>query len=259
MANGLFDLEFRQPSPCQPGTYSVYSIGYDMKKIDLDALAKAFDLAVKRGELFLEDIGWARKFSIRFLKDHGGNCNHISGINAADSAMRTRIEIAGRESLLRLYRFLRKQPGFESLEFIPKGGECGVRETRTVVGEATVTVEDYESGRIFPDAICYSFYPIDLHDAEVGLVYRELAADTVPTVPLGALIPRESRRMLVAGRIISSDRLANSALRIQATCMATGQAAGAVAALSATTDKTPRDLEFAQIRQLLLKNEVILP
>lgn len=47
------------------------------------------------------------------LIKRGNNSNHISGINACDSAGRTKIEIAGRESLLRLYRFLRRQPGLE--------------------------------------------------------------------------------------------------------------------------------------------------
>ena len=169
------------------------------------------------------------------------------------------MEIAGRAAMLRIHRFLRRQKGLENLEFIPKGGECGVRETRIIVGDETVTVDDYTSGRIFPEAVCYSFYPIDLHDAEVGLDKRNLTGGVVPTVPRGALIPRNSHRFLAAGRIISSDRLANSALRIQATCMATGQAAGAIAALAAASGREPRDVEYSRIRQLLLEHGAILP
>ena len=35
----------------------------------------------------------------------------------------------------------------------------------------------------------------------------------MPTIPLSALIPKGSRNLIVAGRCVSSDRLANSGLR----------------------------------------------
>ncbi len=251
--------EYRQSEPCQPATCSVYAVGYDFEKLDLAAIRAAFSEAVTRGEVKAEDVGWGEGFIGHFLYARGGNSNHVCGINACDSAGRTRLEIAGRAAMLRIYRFLRRQKGLEKLEFIPKGGECGVRETRIIVGDETVTVDDYTSGRIFPEAVCYSFYPIDLHDAEVGLDKRNLAPGVVPTVPRGALIPRNSRRFLAAGRIISSDRLANSALRIQATCMATGQAAGAIAALAAASGTEPRDVAYSRIRQLLGEHGAILP
>ena len=81
----------------------------------------------------------------------------------------------------------------------------------------------------------------------------------MPTIPLGALIPRDSKGFLAAGRILSSDRLANSALRVQAPCMATGQAAGAAAALCAQSGMDPANLPFENLRKLLLKHDAILP
>lgn len=248
-----------QPETCQPGTLSVYAIGYEIDKLDFPALERAFDEAVKNGELTAEDMGWSKCFNRGFFYGHGGNSNHICGINAADSRGRTRMEIAGRESILRIYRFLRRRPGLENIEFRFGSGECGVRETRTIAGEKTVTVEDYVSGRVFDDAVCYCFYPVDLHDEKAGLDKRELAPGVVPTVPLGALIPLGSKGFLAAGRIISCDRLANSALRVQATCMATGQAAGAAAALCAKGNVDPLNLPFNEVRGLLKKNGAIVP
>ncbi len=247
------------PETCQPGTLSVYAIGYEIDKLDFPALEKAFDEAVQNGELVPEDMGWSKSFNRGFFYGHGGNSNHICGINAADSEGRTRMEIAGRESILRIYRFLHRQPGLENIEFRFGSGECGVRETRTIVGEKTITVEDYVSGRIFDDAICYCYYPVDLHDEKLGLDKRHLAPGVVPTIPLGALIPRHSQGFLAAGRILSSDRLSNSALRVQAPCMATGQAAGAAGALSAKTGTDPVDLPFQDVRNLLLEHGAILP
>ena len=110
-----------------------------------------------------------------------------------------------------------------------------------------MTVDDYKNARKFEDAVCYAFYPIDLHD-EHGVRPRQLARGKVPTVPLGALIPKGSRNLLVAGRSVSSDRLANSGLRVQAPSMAMGQAAGAAAALAARAGVTPGKVEMGEIR-----------
>ena len=123
-----------------------------------------------------------------------------------------------------------------------------------------MTVEDYQSGRVWDDAVCYSFYPIDLHKSTGGGLQMEpLAEGVVPTLPRGALLPAGSNNFLVAGRCIASDRLANSALRVQATCMATGQAAGAMAALSALTGIDPEALSLAEVHALLRQHGAIVP
>jgi hypothetical protein len=126
------------------------------------------------------------------------------------------------------------------------------------VGETTITCDDFTSGRLFDDAVCYSFYPIDLHDRH-GVTPKPLSPGTVPTIPLGALIPKGSRNLLAAGRCLSSDRLANSALRVQASCMAMGQAAGATAALAARSATTPRSVPLGELRTLLREHGAIVP
>jgi hypothetical protein len=157
-----------------------------------------------------------------------------------------------------MLRFLKPLPGFANTRIERLQPETGVRETFRIVGETAVTHEDYTSGRTFPDAVCHSFYPIDLH-VENGVRPRHLAEGVVPTVPLGALIPKGSRNLLVAGRCLSSDRLANSALRVQASCMAMGQAAGAAAALAARANATPASMPVESIRQTLQAQGAIVP
>ena len=243
---------------CQPGTSSCYAVGYDFEKLDVEEIRRNFEAAVVRGEIQYDDCGWGA-FGTAFLKKHGHNANHINGINAGDSEGRTRIEMAGRASLMRLFRFLKKQKGFENLEFKVVAAECGVRETRTIQGLQTITVEDYVSGRVFDNAVCYSYYPIDLHDTKLRLVNQKVEEGRVPTVPLGALIPKSLSKFLVAGRIISSDRLANSALRVQATCMATGQAAGAAAVLAVQQNCEPSTVNLDDLRRILLEHHAIVP
>lgn len=113
-------------------------------------------------------------------------------------------------------------------------------------------------GRLFNDAVCYAFYPVDLH-TRGGVRPKPLARGTVPTIPLSALVPRESRNIIVAGRCVSSDRLANSGLRVQASCMAMGQAAGATASLAAQSNTTPFKVPLKGIRELLGRHGAIVP
>ena len=136
--------------------------------------------------------------------------------------------------------------------------ETGFRESFRIVGETMITVDDYTSGRLFEDAVSNAFYPVDLHTRD-GVKPKPLEPGIVPTIPLRALIPRDSRNIMVAGRSICSDRLANSGLRVQASCMGMGQAAGATAALAAKNGITPLDVSLAEIHELLLEHGAIVP
>ena len=81
----------------------------------------------------------------------------------------------------------------------------------------------------------------------------------MPTIPRGALLPVGSNRLIVAGRCIDGDREANSATRVEAPCMAMGQAAGVMAALSAKTGVDPADLPLADVHALLREHAAIVP
>ena len=78
-------------------------------------------------------------------------------------------------------------------------------------------------------------------------------------IPYRALQARKIENLLAAGRSIGVEPRAISAVRMMSTCMATGQAAGAIAALAAASGTEPRDVEYSRIRQLLLEHGAILP
>ena len=136
--------------------------------------------------------------------------------------------------------------------------ETGFRESYRIIGETVVTVQDYTSGRHFEDAVSYAFYPVDLH-TRTGVKPKPLKRGIVPTVPISSLIPKDSKNIIVAGRCISSDRLANSALRVQAACMGMGQAAGATAALAVRNKTTPSSVPLEKIHALLRDHNAIVP
>jgi hypothetical protein len=226
-----------------------------MNKLDLDDLSAAAAEAVQAGQLDSTDF----RHNLRgYLTNHAENATHVTSADSSTSEIHSQTNIRGRASVVRMMRFLKRHPGFENLYLERLQPEVGVRETYRIVGESTVTVGDYTSGRRFDDAVAHSFYPIDLHD-ERGVRPRQLKSGTVATIPLSALIPKSSRNLMVAGRSISSDRLANSALRVQASCMAMGQAAGAAAALSAKLGLTPLKTPLDDLLATLRAHGAIVP
>ncbi len=183
---------------------------------------------------------------------------YVFGADSSSSATRTKAIVDGRQKVLEELRKRRAQPGNEHMQLIHLRPETAVRESHRIVGEYQITKDDILCGRLFEDAVCFAFYPIDLHTNQ-GVNPLQLSEGTVPTIPLRALIPKGRRNFMVAGRSFSSDRLANSSLRVQASCMAMGQAAGAVAALAAKSKTTPLDVPNEDIRSLLSEFGAIVP
>ncbi len=257
---GMAGFPLVRPDIVQPATLSFNCSGYEPDALDYEALNAAAVAAVAAGELLSTDLSWYDTGPRGLLRSRGRNVNHIRAPQAHTSEGRTQVEIEGRRALLRTYRFMRKQPGLQDFHIDWLCPETGIRETVMIVGKATVTVADYESGKHFDDAICYAFYPVDEHlNDGKGINKRLLKQDVLPTIPRGALLPADSRFLLVAGRCLSSDREANSALRVECPCMAMGQAAGALAALSAQTGVDPEALPMQDVYALLRRQGAIVP
>ena len=176
---------------------------------------------------------------------------YVHGADSGNSRTVTAANLKGRKAVLDRVRKTKKR-------LMHMQPEAGFRESYRIEGDTVITVDDYTSGRVFDDAVCYAFYPVDLHTRS-GVKPKPLARGTVPTVPLSALVPKGGRNIMVAGRCVSSDRLANSGLRVQASCMAMGQAAGGAAALAAARGTTFLELSLAHIHRLLRKHGAIVP
>ncbi len=253
-------LRTRRNAALQPGTLVFQAGGYELADIDMPLLIEAARAAAARGEVRATDFGGRPEWVEALLRNQGGNIIHITGIDARTSAGKTEAETKGRAALLRLQHFFRGQPGLRNFQVVSFAPECGIRETVTIDGEVEISAGDYGSGRSWPDSVCYSFYPIDVHEDDGGGIdMRPLRPGTYPSIPLRALIPRGSRNFLVAGRIACGDKEANSAFRVQASCMAMGQAAGAAAVQAARSGQDVRDLDIEKIRLLLREHGAIIP
>ncbi len=247
----------------QPSTYICRIGGFDLEKIDMEAVKAAYDEAVRKGNLRYTDLSWnATEFMPKWLYHKGDNANHVfyKESDGDSSEGRSQIAVNGRLALLNLYRFFRKQKGFENFHFTYLAPECGVRETVRIKGKSTITLKDFIEGKCYEDAVCYSFYPIDLHVLEgEGLENIYLEEGKVPTIPRSAMLPENSSNFLVAGRCISSEQSVNSAIRVAASCMAMGQAAGAIAVLAVKQNKDVEEVAISDIHEMLKKHGAIVP
>ena len=255
---GMLGFERMREDERQPGTQVVIYKGLDMEVVKKNAkqIQQMYGEAIKEGRLQKGDT-WSGNV-MQPIRSTRGNVNHIFGADSTDAGTQTQTNLAGRKSVLRMLKFLKTIPGGENASIDRMMNETASRETFRIKGETVISANDYASGRKFPDALCHSFYPIDLHTKD-GVKPKHLKPGVVPTIPRGALIPKGSRNIMVAGRCISSDQLANSAARVQASCMAMGQAAACTAFLAAKSGATPNDVPLADIYDLLIEHKAIVP
>jgi len=158
---------------------------------------------------------------------------------------------------------------FGNAHLTSTGSLLGVRETRRIVGDYVLTLDDYIARRSFPDEICRNNYPIDIHttqqEAEEG---REVNAMTrfeqykqgeSHGIPYRCLTPKGLKNILVAGRSISTDRVVQGSTRVMPVCLAMGEAAGIAAAMAAGGDGDVHAVDADRLRESLREHGAYLP
>jgi hypothetical protein len=152
--------------------------------------------------------------------------------DACDNRDYTAAECRLREDVYRMAAILRENfAEFKDCYVASVATQAGIRETRRIKGVHTMTAEEYMSGFKYEDSISRGAHPIDIHATKgnkQSIHFLEQAA----YVPYRALIAPAYPNLLVAGRPISADRKAFASMRVQASCMGTGQAAGVAAAMA---------------------------
>ncbi len=157
------------------------------------------------------------------------------------------------EHVLREY-----MPGFEHARLVDMGAQLGVRESRLVHGDRQLT-EAAVRGCLKPaDTIACCAWPMEQHGKGSGTTWDWLPAGDWYGIPYGCLTVRGFDNLLVAGRNLSAEHVAQSSARVAATCMAMGEAAGTAAALAATTGCRAREVDVAGLRATLANAGALL-
>ena len=208
----------------------------------------------------------------------GCNLGHVYGKRATDAESLSKAEREGRQVVQKLVAFLRRYvPGQENAVLVSTGAKIGVRESRRILGDYKLTVDDYLACRTFPDEIARNAYFIDLHaatsdtaaraksisDAEndrAGRKHYELPPGQSHGIPYRCLLPQNTRNLLVAGRCLSADRAVAGATRVMPVCFALGEAAGVAAAIAAAHHGGDvRAVNTDELRARLRVNGAYLP
>ncbi len=89
--------------------------------------------------------------------------------------------------------------------------------------------------------------------------HARLRAGDAFDIRYGCLVAAGIDNLLMAGRCLSAEHVAESSLRIQQTCMATGEAAGVAAALSLDANTTPCELDPVTLVAQLERDRDVAP
>ena len=188
------------------------------------------------------------------------NMTRVVGVDPLDPDDLTRAEVEARAQVSELLAFFRRDvPGFANARIAATATQIGIRESRRIAGEYTLTADDVLQARAFDDAVARSAYPIDIHNpAGSGTTTHRLAPGAAYEIPYRCLVPKGVDDLLVAGRCISTTHEALASTRLTPTVMTLGQAAGTAAALSVQAGVSPRALDPGALRARLIADGVDL-
>lgn len=269
---GDADMVYRAGAPClkgdpktgelQPGTLKFFLSNVDIEKVDalMDSdpdsrdplvhklLYQPFQRAEKAGEAPLKN-SYNRIFYTP-IPPNELNVNlgtYDRDLDGTDVLSLTASEIKLRAETLEVIRRLRKYgEGFENARLRNYAMAVGVRETRRIVGDYTLTFDDILKRARFEDTI--GVFPVYAD----GEYIKEIPyTGAYFQIPFRILTPQGLNNLLAAGRCISGERAAVPTTREMDFCMVTGQAAGAASALSIRQDVPSARVNIASLQKEL--------
>ncbi len=188
------------------------------------------------------------------------NMSRVIGVDGTDAVELSKAAIIAHKQVIYIADFLKRYvPGFENSYLVESSNVLGVRETRRLIGQYVLKGVDAINCKHYDDEIACGSYIIDIHDPfgksrALGGSIRGASYG----IPYGCIAPKTVKNLLVCGRCISVDHIAHSSTRIQGTCVMTGQAAGAAAAVALDTDATVQSVDVQKVREALKNDGVLL-
>ena len=252
------EFEKRDAENLQPATVVFGISGVDNEKFEAhfkeckNVFSHVFTKAAEAGEWNSKKRGGAWKILTPEGDIKSLNLTLINEVDGTDPFDLTRAETEGRRQALEiisLFRKYGKDIGLGDCRLRAIAPQLGLRETRRIVGEYRVTVDDVRSLRDFDDSVGRRICTLELY-GDLKNSYRPETPETF-AVPYRALLPKEIEGLLVAGRCVSCDDVSFGALRLMVGCALTGQAAGAAAALSVKSGVKPRDVDSVALQSSL--------
>jgi hypothetical protein len=198
------------------------------------------------------------------------NTTRLTEVCGTDAGSRSAALIQGRRECFQLFEIMRRHfPGFTDARMKAVASALGVRETRRILGDFRLTVDDVKHGRQFEDTIGFSMFGWDLPDPKnpnkmpfvdisTGRYVDKVEKPTSNAIPYRIMVPRQIRNLLCPGRAASVERDVLGTIRVMGPCMAMGEAAGVAAGKIVQNGSAAGAVDTAALREKLRSYGVIV-
>jgi len=209
------------------------------------------------------------------------NAGHIWEVDATDPKSVTKGYIEGRRLAREMHDAFKEYSAAWANSYLVQTSPClGLRESRRIIGDYTFTADDYVNRASFPDEVFRGRYNIDVHSRKKGGVSKADAAVIAQGgkvgdirqryghygegesygVPYRCMCPRDLDNVLVAGRTVSSERVANGTLRVMPCCLCEGEAVGMAAKFACEMEQPNiHRVDTQRLRKRLIEEGAYLP
>ena len=197
----------------------------------------------------------------------GGNLGHAFSVDGTDEKSLTKAMIEQRKLMHEFKTFYNKYiDGFENATLVSTASLMGIRETRRIIGDYVLSLDDFIKRASFDDEIGRYCYQVDVHAANPDDYdtyhsdfenYKYKPGESYG-IPYRILTPKGLDNLLVAGRCVSADRYMQGSIRVMPGCFITGQAAGAASYVALKENTTVRDFNIKILQEVLKKVEEVV-
>ena len=253
---GVNKARFIDAVKADPQTYGDWAVGGEWEIITSGKedemfspfLRKPFQKALEAG--LIPDTVKTMAGTWGAVSDQGDltylNMCHLY-LDGTDPDALTHGEMAGRKQAMHAIDALKAfMPGCEDAKLRNFGMTLGIRDTRKIDAMYNMRDFDVRSEARFEDSI--GIFP-EFIDGYGYLI--------LPTsgryfhVPYRAMLPKNVKNLIVAGRSIGGDKVSHAAVRNMMCCAVSGQGAGVAAAIAVKSDR-----DFANIDVKMLQGEL---
>lgn len=266
LAGGKFEVGDENGNVMPPTLCSSWG-GIDVERYDGGIVEAKLEDAF-RDKVFTFEDRHLSGFGVRPGGYAGGNIGHIFDTDPLDPQSVTAAMVWGRKSMLEYIRFYNNYvPGCEKATLVGTGSILGIRESRRIVCDYMLNVNDFRARANFDDEIGRYNYPVDIHimntdPEELKRFEEEYATMRYKNgesygIPLRSLIPASFTNAFVAGRCMGTDRQMEASIRVQPGCYIVGQAAGTAAAM-AVDKQDSRSVNAQALQRELIKGGAYL-
>jgi len=244
-------LPVREPEAPVYGSLNFLIEGYDLKAVESLDMEDVRKRLMTHGAPYglVRHDGWLMHFPGKTFML--ANITHFE--TPADPLGTADMVFEGRRQADAMVKFLQVEYSniFGSAR-VRTYGNPGIRQTRWIVGQRQLSLDDIRKGDRPVDAAARCAWCVELHDTKETVYWEQFPPNHVYYIPLSCMTPADADNTVAAGRCVDADSHALSAIRVMGPCIAMG--AAAAHALDLAGSGSVHQIDLAQLQKRLSDN-----